>query len=211
MSLRTRLHARTRDDSGFTLMELMVAMLVFSIFLAILSTSIIALTRSSTRLQVAAVSTNQELAVFQRLDKQIRYADGMNAPGTGAADTYFEFRTPSDSTASGQTICTQWRYDPNARSIATRQWPDGNFPAKTDWSVQLTNVANDGIPTYPFAFTPASSSVTGSLDKLTFTLDTGNTVVKGAAISSVFIARNSAITASNPEGGSVCPAVGSRP
>jgi len=68
-------------DKGFTLIELMVAMMIFSIFLAIMITSIIALTRGASQVQVAAVSTNQELAVFQRLDRQIRYADGINQQG----------------------------------------------------------------------------------------------------------------------------------
>lgn len=211
-TLFSRLRDRSaRRESGFTVIELMVAMLIFGIFLAIISTSILALTRSSSRIQVAAVSTNQELSVFQRLDKQIRYADGINPQGTGSpsGDTYFEFRTPSDSSATGTTTCTQWRYDPNARSIASRQWTDGDLSSATPWNVQLTNVANDGVAGYPFAFVAANAAVVGSMQEIVLTLDAGNAVVKGAAISSTFVARNSAVTASN-QPGAVCPAAGSR-
>jgi prepilin-type N-terminal cleavage/methylation domain-containing protein len=208
LSLRARLDVvRARRDAGFTLIELMVAMLVFSIFLAILITSIVGLTRSATKLQVAAVSSNQELSVFSALDRQIRYADGINVPGTGAADTYIEFRVPSDSTASNVTTCIQWRYDPVAGTIASRTWPDGNLGAYTSWNFLLKNVANDGGANYPFQFIPAP---TGGLEEMQLKLDAGNASVKGAFITSTFVARNSRVTASNP-GGAICPAAGSRP
>jgi prepilin-type N-terminal cleavage/methylation domain-containing protein len=208
LSIRARFEAdRARRDAGFTLIELMVAMMVFSIFLAILTTSIIGLTRSATKLQVAAVSSNQELSVFSALDREIRYADGVNAQGTGATDTYIEFRIPSDSTASNVTTCTQWRYDPTAGTIASRTWPDGNLGAATSWNVLLSNVANDGGANYPFQFIAAPS---GGLEEMQLQLDAGNTSVKGALITSTFVARNSRVQPSNP-GGAVCPAAGSRP
>jgi prepilin-type N-terminal cleavage/methylation domain-containing protein len=199
----------TDPEAGFTVIELMVALMVFSIFLAIVTTSILALTRSASRIQVAAVSTSQELAVFARLDHAIRYADGINLQGTGASgDSYIEFRTPSDSTPNNLTMCTQWRYDPTAATVASRQWQDGNFSTVTPWDVQLENVANDGGSTYPFAYiAPVPPKTT--LQEMVLTLDAGNTVVKGAAISSTFVARNSAVTSSNP-GGPICPTAGSR-
>lgn len=184
-------------------------MVVFSIFLSIMISSIYGLTKSATSIQVNGVSANQELAVFQRLDRQIRYADGINAQGVGSSGyTYIEFRTPSDSTASGVTTCTQWRYDPTLRTVASRTWPDGNLGAATVWNVQLTNVYNDGGANYPFAFIAASSS--GSqLQQMRLTLDAGNTRIKGATISSNFVARNSKASPTNPAG-AVCPAAGSR-
>jgi prepilin-type N-terminal cleavage/methylation domain-containing protein len=195
--------------AGFTIIELIVALMVFSIFLAIITTSVLALTRSSSRIQVAAVSTNQELAVFQRFDRAIRYADGINGQGTGSSgSTYIEFRTPSDSTASGLTMCTQWRYDPAKATVSSRTWQDGNFSSATPWNVQLNNVANDGGANYPFQYI-APDSNGRNLQEMVLKLDAGNVVVKGAAISTTFVARNSAITPDNP-GGPVCPAVGSR-
>jgi prepilin-type N-terminal cleavage/methylation domain-containing protein len=206
----TRRERRDRGTAtaGFTIIELMVALMIFSIFLAIITTSILALTRSSSRIQVAAVSTNQELAVFQRLDHQIRYADGINVQGTGpSGKVYIEFRTPANSTASGVTLCTQWRYDPVGATIASRTWTDGLFSStQSVWNVQLTNVANDGGASYPFNFVPPDS-IGRFLQEMTLTLDAGNTVVKGAAISTTFVARNSVPT--NP-GGPYCSAAGSR-
>jgi prepilin-type N-terminal cleavage/methylation domain-containing protein len=197
-------------DTGFTLIEMIIAMFVFSIFLAIVVSSIYGLTTAATRIQVNAVSSNQELVVFQRLDRQIRYADGINPQGTGSSgDVYFEFRTPSDSTPNNLTMCTQWRYDPKVGTIASRQWQDGNFGSQTVWNVQLTNVYNDGGATYPFNFIPATST-DQSLEQLVVTLDSGNTRIKGNAISSNFVARNSVASPTNAPG-SLCPAAGSRP
>lgn len=208
--LRRRLHISARSDDGFTLIELMVAMMVFTIFLAIMLTSIVALTRGANRIKVAAVSANQELVVFQRLDRQIRYADGINAQGTGTSgDIYFEFRTPADSAPTQVVTCTQWRYDPTAETVASRSWPDGNLGAATSWNVQLNNVANDGGANYPFQFLPITGNGS-SLEEFTLTLDAGNTTVQGNKISSTFVARNSTVTQSNP-GGPICPAAGSRP
>jgi prepilin-type N-terminal cleavage/methylation domain-containing protein len=202
-------HGISADD-GFTLIELIVAMFVFSIFLAIMITSIVALTRGANRIQVAAVSANQELAVFQRLDRQIRYADGINQQGAGPSGAiYFEFRTPSDSASTHVTTCTQWRYDPVAKTVASRSWPDGNLGAATVWNVQLNNVANDGGANYPFQLNPVVSGGS-SLEEFTLTLDAGNTTVKGNLISSTFVARNSTQNTSTGAGGPICPAAGSR-
>jgi prepilin-type N-terminal cleavage/methylation domain-containing protein len=212
MNRLTALRARRQSasaDSGYTVIELMVALLIFSIFLAIVTTSILALTRAATKIQVAAVSTNQELAVFARFDHAIRYADAINLQGTGASgDTYIEFRIPSDSTPNNQTMCTQWRYDPNLGTIASRQWQDGTFSTVTPWDVQLKNVANDGGANYPFQYQPPSPP-NQLLGEMVLTVDAGNSVVKGAAISSTYVARNSRVTPANP-GTGVCPATGSR-
>ena len=107
------------------------------------------------------------------------------------------------------TTCTQWRYDTVGNTVASRSWPDGNLSAATSWNVQLNNVANDGGANYPFQFI-APGGNGSALEELTLSLDAGNTRVKGEAISSTFVARNSAVTTTNP-GGAVCPAAGSRP
>jgi hypothetical protein len=131
----------------------------------------------------------------------------VNEQGTGVQDTYIEFRIPSDSTATNVTTCTQWRYDPVAQTIATRTWPDGNLGQATSWNVLLNNVANDGGANYPFQYIAAPPN---GLEEMQLTLDAGNSSVKGALITSTFVARNSLVTPSNPAG-TVCPAAGSRP
>jgi prepilin-type N-terminal cleavage/methylation domain-containing protein len=192
-TLPTVTSRRARRDEGFTMIELMVALLIFSIFLTVVMASIISLTKASTKVQVTSQSSSAELSVFQRIDREIRYADSINYPGVGApsGDMYIEFRTPATSTASGATLCTQWRYDLATRTVQNRFWNDGSTPT-ANWQTDLTNVPNDGGANYPFQLLPATNATTGStMQELKLTLDTGNVVVKGAAITTTFVARNS--------------------
>jgi hypothetical protein len=171
----------------------MVAMLVFSVFLAIVISSVVSITRASTKVQTTARTTSSELVVFDRLDRQVRYSDSINFPGVGltSGDMYVEFRIPASSTVNNVTLCTQWRYVPSTGVIQSQTWPDTATPTFSGWDTEMTNVYNDGGSTYPFMLTPATG--TSGKQLLTLTLDGGNTAVKGTAIKSVFIARNSSV------------------
>lgn len=193
MADAARKRLRGTADSGFSLVELMVAMAIFTVFLTIVISSVVAITRASSKVQTTARTTSAELVVFQRLDREVRYSDSVNFPGVGSAtgDVYVEFRIPASSTVNNVTLCTQWRYDPTAGVIQSRTWPDTATPTFSNWDTEMTNVYNDGGSTYPFQLTPATGSSGKQL--LTLTLDAGNTAVKGTAIKSVFIARNSSV------------------
>jgi prepilin-type N-terminal cleavage/methylation domain-containing protein len=183
----------TAQEAGFTLVELMIAIAIFAVFLAVVMSSILSITKASTNVQVTSQSSTAELSAFQLIDHEIRYSDSINFPGVGSpsGDMYIEFRTPGSSTSSGTALCTQWRYDIASRSLQHRFWNDGSSPTN-NWQTNLTNMPNDGGATYPFKLVPASGNGS-SMQQLVLTLDAGNTVVKGAAISSTFVARNSSI------------------
>lgn len=183
-------------ERGFTMIELMIALAIFSIFLVVMMTSVISITKASTKTQVTARTSSAELATFARMDHEIRYADSINFPGTGSpsGDAYIEFDTPATATTSKIALCTQWRFDPTARVIQVRQWNNTTgTSAPSTWDTLLTNVANDGGSTYPFQMLPATRNGAKN-EQLVLTLDTGNTSVAGAAIKSNFVARNSDIT-----------------
>jgi Tfp pilus assembly protein PilW len=183
------------------MIELMIALAIFSLFLVVMLSSVISITRASTTVQVTAQSSSAELAVFQRLDHEIRYADSINFPGAGApsGDMYVEFDTPATATPSLIALCTQWRYDPTARDLQMRTWNNVTGATPGTWQTLLTNVADDGGANYPFELLPAT--LTGSsAQQLVLTLDTGNSAIAGAAISTTYVARNSSIqSASNAD------------
>jgi prepilin-type N-terminal cleavage/methylation domain-containing protein len=184
---------RAGEDTGFTLVELVVAMAIFSIFITVAISSVVGITRASSRVQVTAMSSSQELVVFQRLDRQIRYASSINFPGAGpSGNRYVEFRTPADSAIGKVTLCTQWRFNVLTRSIQSRQWNDVVGSTATNWETELGNVADDGGSTYPFKLKPATN-LGSAMQQLVLTLDTGNAAIKGAAISTTFVARNSSL------------------
>ncbi len=185
-------------DDGFSLTELIIAMLIFSIFITILLSSILGITRASNKAQVVAQTSSGVLSVFQTMDRQIRYADAINFQGAGPSGAqYVEFRTPAASSPSGVAMCTQWRFVPSTQTIQSRTWTESATPG-TAWITNLTNVVNDGGSNYPFQLIPASAAVGASLyQQLKLTVDAGNSPVSGASISTTFVARNSVASPSN--------------
>lgn len=201
------------------MVELLAAMVVFTIFAAIVTASVVGVTRASGRAQLLAQSSSAVLAAFQGFDRQIRYANAINYPGTGTSGArYVEFRTGADSSTNGQVTCTQWRYVPSTNVIQSRTWQDVVGSTATAWSTKVTKVVNVGGANYPFKMVPASLALT--TQELVFTVSTGTALVTpGAAISTTLVARNSSILSpsnsstvvANVSDTPVCLASGTRP
>lgn len=206
VSLRTRLHGERRDaQAGVTLVELMVTMFVFTIFLGIVLSSLIGLTKASTQAQTVARSSTGVLDIFQKFDRAIRYADVINPPGDTINGRYVEFRVPAAAAGSPAT-CTQWRYVPLKNIIQSRQWKDGAASPSIPFNTKLSYVFDDGAD-YPFILTPAGGG--SDMQQLTLTVDAGNAAQKGALISTKFVARNSTVKSNSA--GTVCSAGAMRP
>jgi prepilin-type N-terminal cleavage/methylation domain-containing protein len=186
------LNARTRasNDDGFSLVELMIAMSIFAVFITVLLASIVGITRASTQAQVVAHNSSTVLAVFQDFDHQVRYADSINFPGTGASGArYVEYRVPATSSSTSSTLCGQWKYTPSTGKLQFRQWQDGATPSTT-FSTKLTGVKGAVTASYPFKLTPASDTVPNQL--LNVSINAGTSATSpDATISTQFLARNS--------------------
>lgn len=202
-----------------TLIELIVAMSIFLIFIAMMLGTTVTLSKSASRSQTTAQASNSTLTVFGAFDRQVRYADAINFPGAGLGGArYIEFRTPSTSSVSGVTTCTQWRYSPGLGRLESRTWPDISGATVGAWGTKQNDLIDDGGPAYPFELKPAS--VTGStMQQLVVRIHAGNASLDGgAAMSTSFVARNSSIgSPSNADADNnkvsdnpVCPA-GGRP
>ena len=202
---------KQRDgEGGFTLIELVVAMGLFTIFVALFLTAVVALIRGSGQAQVTAETSSQALLVFQSIDRQVRYADAINAPGNGTSGArYIEYRIPGESAPSGVDTCHQWRFVPSSGRIQTRQWSDVTGHTPGAWSTKLTtaNAPVPANPNYPFALIPATPSGSAK-QQFALTINAGSPTYKAKAdVTSVFVARNSSI--SSPS--NVCLTTGSRP
>lgn len=209
ISLRARLRGLTGNaqqaQAGVTMVELMVTMFVFTIFLGIVTSSVIGITKASTQAQTVARSSTGVLNVFQKFDRAIRYADVINPPVATANGRYVEFRTPAP-TPGGVALCTQWRYVPSAQEIQSRQWKDGAASSAIPFVTKLRSVFDDGA-NYPFVLTPAGGS--SAMQQLTLTVDAGNAVKRSALMSTSFVARNSTVKSNT--GGLVCSVGTMRP
>jgi prepilin-type N-terminal cleavage/methylation domain-containing protein len=144
----TRLRrGRSKDERGFTLTELLVSMGIFALLLAL----------------------DNSRKVVTLLDKQVRYANAINTPGTGTdGNFYVEFRVGN---TNQQQTCYQWRWVTTAKTLQYRTWmPDlfggAGTPAATSWVSIGTGVSKSGA-TPIFDITPDTAAVTTSHELLT--------------------------------------------
>lgn len=179
-----------------SLVELLVSMGIFMTIVSVFMAGVVIMTKNTTRAQAVGDSGDAVRKVFQRLDKDVRYAAAINRPGAGAAGTYYvEYLTTAVDTGL-KPLCTQWRYTASTRKLEVRTWRTIAVPTPTAWRTMATNVRNDltVVAQRPFEFTAAGAMF--RKQQLRVYLDvspgaTGATARKGAQLDSVFVARNS--------------------
>jgi prepilin-type N-terminal cleavage/methylation domain-containing protein len=181
-----------RDD-GFSLVELIVAMGIFTIFIVLFLSAVIGLSRGTSQVKLTAESSSSALIVFQNFDRQVRYADAINFPGDGTGGRYIEFRTPAASSPTGVALCTQWRFVAADGLLETRQWNDVPSSVKSPWAAKITTAIATVGADYPFEMKPVTGTG-ASKQQLVLTIDAGDEALQGgASIETVFVARNSSL------------------
>ena len=220
---RTALHGAGRrgahrDERGSTLMEVVVGMTIMLIFLGIFTGAIVMVFQTSNRANALTASSGQTDRAFARLDKSVRYATAISAPGSTAAGWYVEYLT----TATGAPVCTQLRVNPTAQQLQARTWPAGGSttPTATGWTPWADGITNGAAPagssTPPVPFTLAPLTATSGYEQLTVALTaTSGSPPIPASTNATFTALDSAATAKQVSAGtattaSVCTQV-SRP
>lgn len=192
--MRRLIRCLRRDDRGVTLVELIVAMGIFTTVVSVVLTGMVMMTRGTVRAGSQTDAMNASRVAFERLDRQVRYAEAINAPGTsGAGAQYVEFRIAGSVAQNGQPRCYQWRYDPSAKTLAYRVWDDlaGVTPPGFTVVARQVQAAPSGYSApYPFAFTPASTSQ--AHQSLSLRLRIGASIAKVTVDTTTsFAARNS--------------------
>lgn len=134
---------REPAESGFTLVELLVSMMLFAVVLAMVTSGMIVMQKGLRKAQGQTDNLDASRAVIELLDRQVRYANTITQPGAGTSgDTYVEWRT--GDTGQPQT-CTQWRFDPTAQTLSYRSWAATSPPGTpTAWATKATNVVQSG-------------------------------------------------------------------
>jgi prepilin-type N-terminal cleavage/methylation domain-containing protein len=164
-SIRTAI-ARSRDGSrseqGFSLIETLVAASIFAVFLGVAMSAIIAMLTSSQKTQSLTDGAATLDNVFQKLDHQVRYANGISNPGTNAAGNWF-VEWQSQPTSTAPYICTQLKYNVAAGTLLERTWQPKASPVVASPWQQIANklvYKYGSAPTYlataPFVFTGTS-------------------------------------------------------
>ena len=190
---------RAPVDAGMTLVELLVAMGIFLVVIAVFMSGIVIMTKSTATASAVSDATSTARKVMDRFDKQVRYATAINAPGTGTTSgaTYVEYMMPSQ-TAGATPVCVQWRYDGAAQTLALRTWPNSSSPSPSAWGQVASDVRNDAFGEPIFTFEPANEMDGNYLvhQQLTVTVDIGTGTAAGAKMSATYAARNSSMTGS---------------
>lgn len=141
--VRRRLQAvRDNREAGVSIMELIISMLIFSFVLVVFMGAIVSMVRATSRNQVVSDTSTQLRTVYQRLDKEVRYASDINTPGTSGGNIYIEYWMPA-SAATGQSTCVQWRYVAASKELQRRSWLQGDPSSVTPWITMVTRLRND--------------------------------------------------------------------
>ena len=159
---------RPAGDAGVTMIEVVVAMTVTAVFMAMFTGGVLLMFRSANRTQAVSTAQSDVNTAFLRLDTEIRYAAGISAPGIVSDDTYVEYVTLN----TGTPLCTELRLDVATRQLQRRTWIRGSSPlTPTSWLPMASNVSS----AQPFTFTPPDDTFTFQRLELDVTSDGGGT------------------------------------
>lgn len=153
------------DDRGFSLIEALVAMVIFVTAMSVVTSVVGAMTTNMRQAEGVSSATDQTRLAFNRLDKQVRYASAITVPGTGddATGSYVEFLVDEDDDGSSgdkMVKCLQWRV--LNEKLETRTWlvnSGGNdIPGSGHaWVTVATGVVNNLATEPPFVLRPISA------------------------------------------------------
>ena len=212
-AIRARLNVdKSQGDRGVSLIELIVAMSIFSIVLVVFMAAVASMAKVTVRSEATSDSADQMRNVFLRLDKEVRYASDINTPATSAGAIYIEYWVPASS-ADGTSLCVQWR-DVTATDILERRtWTQGAPGTVTGWITMADNLRNNlsSSAEQPFVIHRAGTSdgkvyLHQRLDVfLSAGLGTSSTDSRGSELDTTFVAQNSSTTSiTNPGTTNVC-------
>jgi prepilin-type N-terminal cleavage/methylation domain-containing protein len=143
------------EDAGFTLLEMMISVALFAVFMAALIPTLFELQKPTLEVESLGSTQSQVNQAFMTLDREVRYAAVLNEPDdpSGATGNWFE---EFESTYTGTGVCTQLRYANATGELDQRTWTisGSSYTGLSGWSVLATGLAT-GVNS-PFTFYPAT-------------------------------------------------------
>ena len=204
-------HAATRNEQGFSVIELLVSMMIFTVLLAVMMSVIVSMNANVDKTRSIADAAAQGQRAINVLDKQVRYADWINPQASGATDKYVSFE---GLTPTGVVACYQWRLHTGG-ILQQRTWDPATLPTSSvtatnpAWTPVATGVVNT-VAAPPFTVTIDTLGGSSTQTSLGFQQLAVDLVMQGkgkavghAETKLVMTARNS----NYPPGNSPCAAV----
>lgn len=201
--MRESRSGQAKPDQGMGVIELVTAMAIFSVVLVVFIGGLISMARTTARATSVADASDDLRRTFHALDKQVRYSSSINRPGTGSSGSWYVEFVATALPDGQESLCTQWRFDPTAQTLAYRTWRDVSVATVSDWKVVAYDLTNDiAGGDLPFVFDAAGGVY--NRQRLTVsmqvTADSGPAGEVKSDVETVFVARNSSyLSPSNPD------------
>ena len=151
--MRTLARLRS-DDDGFTLSELMVAMMVMALASAVFLTTLASVQKSVAETDIRTRTNTQARLALQTLDHEVRSGNLLYDPEsyTDAADQYFRFKVYTQANATTRQpspgyTCRLWRITDDDQ-LQTRWWepyPADPDATASDWRTVATGIVNRSL------------------------------------------------------------------
>ncbi len=144
-----------RRDEGTSLVELMVGMVLMTIFLAMFTGAIVTMTSAMNTSQAVNSTASTLNGAYLNLDNIVRYADYIGAPRKDERSG--EWSVVLRTAATGAEVCTQLRVDIASQQLQRRSWtvvgPVADRPSA--WVRMASDISNGGAAagssTQPFS------------------------------------------------------------
>jgi prepilin-type N-terminal cleavage/methylation domain-containing protein len=170
-------------DSGMSLVEVLVTMVLMSVAMALFTAVALQMYRVQNDTVATANAQTQANQAFIRLDREIRYAAGISVPNTSYVE-YLRTDQPSPT-------CVELWLDGGAGQLKLRTWVQGGTPTP-NWTVLVSDVS----ATQPFTLLPAAAPYYYQRLQLQLTITpSGSTQTK--ALSTTFTALNTSLATSS--------------
>jgi type II secretory pathway pseudopilin PulG len=210
-AIRRRLGPRTRgprevhqqSEAGYTIIELAVAMGVFTIILAVFLNTLRIMASSTSRVFASTSVATDGRQALDILSRQLGFASAVNLPVQSGQNWYLEFE--SDAVKAGaDPQCTQWRYQQSTALLQYRRWSTVTL-AGSGWLTAARSVVNDPATQQPFTLLATDAGF--KVMRVTVDLRLRSSVGTIAQTQGQFTLRNS-LDAPVPTTSTVCTQLG---
>jgi type II secretory pathway component PulJ len=198
---------RRDDDTGSTLMELVVGMALMGIFLSIFTTAVFQMSRTINKVDAVTTSSGQANQAFLKLDKLVRYASAISTAGKATSGSWY---IEMDNTANGSDVCTQLRIDAVSGQLQQRTWTvtTSGTTTASSWQMLAYGITNGAVAVgssdQPFTVPSGAAAASSPYQQLALTLvvKSGGSTSSTTRTKVTFTAINS--TASSTTNSTVC-------
>ena len=154
LSLQTSRRNERRGDDGFTLTEMLVAMMVFAVAIALVTTAMVKVQKYTANVQGSADANFQLRQAVAVIDRQVRSGNVLYSPANETSPSTCTASGTSAGTcmrvytqANGAQRCVQWQVvadpaSPGTQKLRSRSWSpdwqtDNSF---TGWHTDARNL-----------------------------------------------------------------------